>query len=196
MLKSIIFDFDGVIHDTFDLVYPISQQIHGFTVEEYKDMFNGNLYLHEKINEQNSKEFIDLSVKAFKDLQIEKHIREELLKIKNKFELFIVSSNSELILNEYFENNNIIHIFKKVLGVETHRSKIEKFNALKNEYGIAKHNSIFVTDTLGDILEANKAGLNTIAVDFGFHDRTRLEKGNPLKIISDFRELLPEIIKL
>ena len=46
---------------------------------------------------------------------------------------------------------------------------------------------------LGDLLEAHKAGIKSIAVDFGFHERERLEKGNPAKIISDFSEL-PEAI--
>ena len=47
-----------------------------------------------------------------------------------------------------------------------------------------------MTDTLGDILTANKIGINTIAVDFGFHKKERLKKGNPLKIISKFEDLL------
>ena len=99
-------------------------------------------------------------------------------------------------INEYFENNGIIHIFDRVLGVETHKSKVEKFKILMIEHGVTDENAIFVTDTLGDIFEAKKVGIRTIAVDFGFHERERLEKGKPLKIISDFRHLLPELEQL
>lgn len=28
-----------------------------------------------------------------------------------------------------------------------------------------------------------------VAVDFGYHERERLEKGNPFAIVSDFREI-------
>lgn len=196
MIKSVIFDFDGVIHNTFDVVYPLSRQIHGFTEEEYKDMFNGNLYNHKKINEENSRLFLALSTELFRNLQIEERIREELFKIRKKYDMYVVSSNSEPILNEYFENNNIIHIFEKILGVESHKSKVEKFKILKDQHGVNERNSIFITDTLGDILEANKVGLRTIAVDFGFHERERLIKGDPYKIISDFKDLLPEIHRL
>jgi phosphoglycolate phosphatase len=196
MLKSVIFDFDGVIHDTLDVVYPISRQIHGITLEEYKDLFNGNVYKSPMINEENSRLFLAMQLESFRKLQIESHIREELLKINDGYEMFIVSSNSEPILNEYFENNGIIHIFKKVLGIETNKSKVEKFKILMNEYGVNGDNSIFITDTLGDILEANRAGIRSIAVDFGFHERERLEKGSPIKIISDFRHLLPELASL
>ena len=36
-------------------------------------------------------------------------------------------------------------------------------------------------------------GVKTIAVDFGFHERERLEKGNPFKIVSSFDEMLKVI---
>ena len=49
--------------------------------------------------------------------------------------------------------------------------------------------------TLGDILEGHKAGVRTIAVDFGFHGRDRLEKGEPFKIVSSFEEVMEEIRK-
>jgi phosphoglycolate phosphatase-like HAD superfamily hydrolase len=52
---------------------------------------------------------------------------------------------------------------------------------------------IFITDTLGDIRAANKLGIKTIAVDFGYHERARLENGNPQKIISNFKDILPAV---
>ena len=195
-MKSVIFDFDGVIHDTLDLVYEISRQIHGISLEEYKDFFNGNVYQNAGIGDEEAKLFLAMQAEGFRKLQIERHIREELLKLKDEYELFIVTSNSEPILNEYFENNGIMDVFKRVLGVETHKSKVEKFRILMNEHGVEPETSVFITDTLGDILEANKAGLRTIAVDFGFHERERLQKGSPHTIISDFRDLRPEIEKL
>ena len=47
-----------------------------------------------------------------------------------------------------------------------------------------------MTDTLGDILEGKKAGVTVVAVDFGFHKRDRLEKGEPFRIVSNFDEIL------
>jgi HAD superfamily hydrolase (TIGR01509 family) len=190
MIKSIIFDFDGVIHDTFDLAYGVNKLVSNLTVEEYKDMFNGNLYAHPTVTLENENKYFAISSKLFNDLVIEEQTKAELLKLKDRFDLFIVSSNNEESLNAYLGNNGIMHVFKRVLGKETHRSKVEKFKILMDEHGVTKDNSIFVTDTLGDILEANKLGLTTIAVDYGFHERERLEKGNPHRIISDFNEVL------
>lgn len=198
MIKSIIFDFDGVIHDTLELAFNISKTLyHNLSLDDYRDFFNGNVYDGATTqDEEKNKKYFARQNKEFKELIIEREIKAELLKMKNQYDLFIVSSNMEITLNNYFENNNIIHIFKKVLGVETNKSKVAKFKTLQKEFNLTKENSIFVTDTLGDIREANKVGFNTIAVDFGFHDRTRLEKGKPLKIISDFKELLPFIQNL
>lgn len=39
--KAIIFDFDGVIHDTFELAYKVNVEILGesLTKEKYRDFF-------------------------------------------------------------------------------------------------------------------------------------------------------------
>jgi phosphoglycolate phosphatase len=197
MIKAIIFDFDGVIHDTLELAFNINKIIFpGITLNEYKDFFNGNIYDHKKVTPKASKKYFEMQEEEFKKLKIENEIKNELLKMKDKFTLFIISSNMEMTLNNYFENNAILHIFEKIFGAELHKSKIEKFKLLIDEYGLNKNNCIFVTDTLGDILEANKVNLNTIAVDYGFHEKERLKRGKPIKIVSSFRDILPTILKI
>lgn len=42
---------------------------------------------------------------------------------------------------------------------------------------------------LGDILEANKIHIKTIAVDFGYHDKKTLKIGKPFRIISRIDEI-------
>ncbi|MEI8343373.1 MAG: hypothetical protein WCF93_00310 [Candidatus Moraniibacteriota bacterium] len=50
-----------------------------------------------------------------------------------------------------------------------------------------------MTYTPGDILEGKEVGVEVIAVDFGFHKRDRLEKGEPFKIVSNFEEILESV---
>ena len=198
MIKAIIFDFDGVIHDTFELVYKINLEVlkHNISRDEYRDFFDDNLYKSSKITKESARQFFEKQNKAFQHLKIEKNIKEFLKKLYEKHSLFIISSNQEQALNTYFQNNNFINIFKEVLGMETDKSKIEKFKMVFEKYNLKAEECIFVTDTLGDILEGNKVGIKTIAVDFGFHEQERLKKGNPFKIVSNFRELDEEIKKL
>jgi phosphoglycolate phosphatase-like HAD superfamily hydrolase len=59
------------------------------------------------------------------------------------------------------------------------------------KYNITKENCLFITDTLGDLLEARKIGIRAIAFASGFHEKERLEKGNPINIVSSFEKLFP-----
>lgn len=194
--KAIIFDFDGVIHDTFDLAYKINVEIYGkkLSREDYRDFFNGNIYKNKQISEEASKRYFSLQNEKYKYLEVDENIKKNLTKLAEEYEIFIISSNQEEALNNYFHNNKFAHVFMEVLGLETHKSKVEKFKYLFKKYNLKAEDCIFVTDTLGDILEGNKIGIRTIAVDFGFHKRNRLEKGNPFKIVSSFDEII-EIIK-
>ncbi len=194
-VEAIIFDFDGVIHDTFELAYSINRSISKvkITKEEYKDFFNGNIYDRKEISEEHSTNFFREQNKAFEYLRIEKRVKLFLEDFSKNYPLFVISSNQECALNLYLNNNNLNNIFTEVLGQETHRSKVEKFNLIFRKHNLISDKCVFVTDTLGDILEANKVNVKTIAVDFGFHQRDRLEKGNPFKIVSILEEI-PKIV--
>jgi len=121
-----------VIHDTFDLAYKINIEAIGekLTEDEYRDFFNGNIFERIEITEENAKKFYELQNEAFKYLRLEDKIKINLEKLSEKYPLFIISSNQETALNIYFRNNNSTHIFKEILGMETHKSKVEKFKYL------------------------------------------------------------------
>lgn len=193
--KAIIFDFDGVIHDTFDLAYKINVEIYGekLSKEDYRDFFNGNIYKNKQINKDASERYFSLQNEKYKYLEVDENIKKNIKRLAEDYEIFIISSNQEEALNNYFQNNKFAHVFREVLGLETHKSKVEKFKYLFKKYNLKAEDCVFVTDTLGDILEGNKIGVRTIAVDFGFHKRDRLEKGNPFKIVSSFDEIIKTI---
>lgn len=201
-MKAVIFDFDGVIHDTYELAYQINVEISGGTLtrEQHRDFFDGNVFerviIDKKKEKIDSENFYRLQKEAFKHLKIDENIKNNLEKLSKEYSLFIISSNQEEVLHSYFHNNKFTHIFKEILGAETHQSKVEKFKYLFKKYNLKIEDCIFVTDTLGDIIEGNKVGIRTIAVDFGFHKRNRLEKGNPFKIVSSFDEVVETIKNL
>ena len=196
-LKAVIFDFDGVIHDTFEIGYNILKGNNAnFTHDDFRAHFDGNVFkIIDSQNKVSQNNFRDLEFDIFKSLKLEQNIRKELELLAKKYELYIISSNSIKNLNMYFENNNFTHIFKDIMAAETHKSKEEKFKILFEKYKLNNENCIFITDTVGDILEANKVKLKTIAVDFGFHENERLKKVNPYKLVSKFEDIRKEIEK-
>lgn len=78
-----------------------------------------------------------------------------------------------VLFDNYEEHYQIYHKRYKDMTRELHRKAFE-----------------------GNIFEANKIGIKTIAVDFGVHEKERLKKGNPYKIVSNFDELFDEIKKI
>lgn len=197
MIKAIIFDFDGVIHDTFEIAYKLDRQlIPDLTRDDCRDLFMGNLFEDKRITPEFLEKFHELQENVYKGLRIEEKIKNHLLDLKKKFRLFIVTSNKEAALKHYFDNNQLHNFFEDILGLETHKSKKEKFRVLLDRYRLNKGECIFVTDTLGDLIEANHFGLKAIAVDFGFHSKQILEKGRPLAIISDLSEIESQIKKI
>ena len=66
------------------------------------------------------------------------------------------------------------------------------FKLIKEKYNVDSNDLLFVTDTSGDIREAEEAGVPTIGVTWGGHDRHYLTRGghkNIVKIVDTVAEL-------
>src|SRR6266567_670182 len=119
-MKTIIFDFDGVIHDTFELAHAVYNEAYGINIsaDKFKDFFNGNVFESWEESGRDDEKFFELQKEAFLLLKIDENIKQNLKKLSEKYSLFIVSSNQESNLNTYFQNNGFLHIFKEILGAE------------------------------------------------------------------------------
>ena len=192
MIKVIIFDFDGVIVNEYSMHYELSKkQIRGITEDEFKKLFEGNIHTErEKLKSRDTG--FDLKHhfnEHEKTVLIESGISKTLKELSKKYVLGIISSAKESGVVECIKNSKLENVFSFFYGYETHKLKTEKFNLVLQKFNISKDECVFVTDTLGDILEAKKIGIKTVAVDYGYHNKNTLLKGNPIKIISKLSEL-------
>jgi phosphoglycolate phosphatase len=191
MKKVVVFDFDGVLAESLDLWFRINQSNNpGLTKEEYSAMSHGSY-----IDAFENKKLVST------DAGLEEY-RRELLKIetpnsivsfiKNNSEKYIfaiVSSGNEVTIKSFLVKEGIENKFSTILGYESHKSKTVKLTDLSSMYGVATKDTVFVTDTLGDVMEAHQAGVKSIGVLWGLHDRTTLERGKPEVIIDDPSQL-------
>jgi len=198
MAKAIIFDFDGVLADTFDKALDICRQLFtDVTLDDFLNHHNGNVYEKPVMKfDKKGEEFYHQEYLKRADANRFFPLIGQLELICKNYKLYIISSNSEISIKKYLKLTGADKYFERVMGVETEKSKKTKFRMLFDEYGYKPDECVFVTDTLGDILEAKHAKIKTIAVTWGYHDKKRLESGNPEIIINDFSQLLPAIEKI
>ncbi len=69
------------------------------------------------------------------------------------------------------------------MGADVHKSKVEKIKMVFEKYSIGPKDCIFITDTLGDMREAEKTGIDAIGVTWGFHKIETLEQGEPFRLV-------------
>ena len=197
-MEAIIFDFDGVIHNTFDFHRGKIKEYFGveLSADEYRDMHNGNFYAHgvAELKEADWSGYSDFIRTDQTNLRIDAKMKEGLLALREHYALFIITSAVTRSVLDYLESNGLGGVFREVLGMDLHASKVDKFKMLFKKYALRSEDCLFVTDTLGDILEANEVGVKTIAVDFGFHGRETLKKGKPFKIVSSVAQLFEEVM--
>lgn len=196
-IKAVIFDFDGVIHDTIELAYGIFKQISPQSSrDDYRAYFNGNVLegVRRELTKTQREKFRKLEAKQFESLIVDSQIKEQIELLSNEYDLYIISSNTFKNIGSYLERNGLTGNFKDVLASEVGHSKLDKFRVLFEKYNIEVNSCVFVTDTLGDIREAHSAFLKTIACSFGFHSRERVMEGDPFAIASSFNEVR-ELIK-
>ncbi len=198
MIKVIIFDFDGVIVNEYLMHYEsIKKQIANLTEAEFKKLFEGNFGSEkEKLKSRHTGDIKQYFNEHKKTVLIQPEIRKSLKELSKEFTLGIITSARESGTIECIKNSQLEGVFLFVYGLETHKLKTEKFNLALQKFNVSKNECIFVTDTLGDILEANEIGIKTVAVDYGYHDKKTLMKGNPIKIISDLSELKDVVKKI
>ncbi len=194
--KFVLFDFDGVIADSFSLSYAI--QHHFFprlTEQAYREMFGGNIYeSHKLLIESESpvtrEEWFAKYMPRMKDeVHLFKGMDSIVRKIADQYALVIISSGTNHVIEDFLVRHDLELCFRAVLGADVHESKVEKIRMVFERFDTSPAQSVFITDTLGDMKEAKEHELGVIACSWGYHERAVLEQGLPFRIVDEPAQL-------
>lgn len=185
----LLFDVDGVIVDSFDIVYEgvrhFIEQKGGdaVTQEQFRDSFNGNAL---KINLElaglsDSKELTEDDLKVlfagYEKTSIVEGMSDVLAELAEHNTLVVITSTHIEPITAKFEEVGIHDLFAAYLGPMADASKNKKVVMAMEEFGPNTDEVYFISDTLGDLLEVKDiGGLKRVGVSWGYHDYGRLEK--------------------
>lgn len=204
--KTIIFDFDGTLVNSENLIYSIyfklKDELGLKTISSQKLRTFRHLSLKEKIS------FINIS--PFKLPKIVKRIQEEMGKnldeiswnpgiisllkklSEENFQVGVLSSNSINNLNSFFLSSQISY-FDFVYSGNNLFGKDKDLKKLIKEKGLAKESILYVGDEVRDIEACQKVRIDIAAICWGFEEKELLKKHSPTYLLDDPKELL-EII--
>lgn len=200
----IIFDFDGVLADSFDNFFSLirdSMESIGLslTPNQYRNLFVGNIhqgfsdFIH---NESGYKAFSKFRKNNYDKYYYNKHHRIKLfsgaiefLKDINKYYILsIASSGKEYNIKDLLEENGIKNLFATILA-NSATSKEGMIKDILDKSPNALEKTFFITDTVGDIKVAKKCGLKTVAITWGFHSKKMLKSAKPDFTANSFKEV-------
>ena len=198
--KTIIFDFDGVLADSFEMFYLLISQsmyIAGFTISrtQYRNLFLGNIHKEFRKflkTEEKYKLFTDFRSSNYARYYARTKLFDEVVnflqQIKENYFIAIASSGKRDAIVKLLQKNRIKHYFDLICATD----KMTKENMLMDIISKSGNNSretIMVTDTVGDLIVAKKMGIKTVAVTWGFHSAETLKSAKPDYIARNFKIL-------
>lgn len=212
MEKLVIFDFDGVIVDSFDVWYKINAYAFrraldkNLTRNQYRDCYMNELNNGLKALASGKKAYQKL--KNFKNA----HREEFFLKYYSKVKLFpfiksliykLKELNVKLVIVTSSTNPaGVMNLLKKfkldknftVALSSEGESKIAYLKRIMTTFNSKPKDIFFITDTYNDVKWGNKVGIKTIGVLWGFHSKQILIKAKPDFIVKDYKDII-RIIK-
>lgn len=194
MLKAVVFDFDGVIADSFKAVYEIQTKtaLHFGKApkyknhEEFRNLFTTDwrrfyrevLNISEKDLPEAGKVFKKEINNILHDIEIFDGMHEVISRLHKKYKIGIVSSNVSGVVNSMLKQFGIIDYVDYVIGGESGKLKPDPEPLLKciSALGVKPDEACFIGDTEDDILTGKNARIKkVIAVSYGFQPASRLK---------------------
>ncbi len=201
MSKVVLFDYDGTILNSMDVVYKEYNKIadkYGMKkVASFKDfmlLYDTNIYdsfFKLGLDKNRVKEFISdfrrPLIEADDELDLFDKMNDVVERISKKNKIIVITSNVTEVVQHSINNHGVKGV-SEVIGGDKEISKVKKIKSIIEKYH--GRQIYYVGDTKGDIVEAKKVGVIAIAVTWGHHSKKKLSEAGADFIVYKPEELL------
>ena len=203
MTKTIIFDFDGTLADTFELIVSITNRLSpkfGYQPVAEEDIAKLQNLSSRDIVRQSGISYLKIPFlirrlrKELKNRIAEVNlfpgIKELIIDLKAEgYSLGILTSNSQDNVKKLMTLNDVENGFDFIYGNATLLGKHKTLAKLLKRDKLNPQDVFYVGDETRDIDAAKKAGVIAIAVSWGFNSAEALAENNPDFLASNPQEL-------
>jgi phosphoglycolate phosphatase len=208
---NILFDLDGTLTDSFlSIANSWKYALKKLNIEIDPDILR--TFIGPPLEKTFSEYFkfnkgnIEIGKKYYREYFLEKGLYENTLydgienllkEINARNKICILATSKPIVFAEkIIKYLNIDAYFKYTVGGNLEGTFVEKEDIIKyiiENYNLKKAETIMVGDRKYDVIGANKNGIKSIGVLYGYGSRAELENENPEYIINSVKEIL-EII--
>lgn len=200
-MKALIFDFDGVLADSFDAFYQLIRASFSsvdleLTEDQYRDFFLGNVHsaFRKMIPEDDHyQKFLEFRHQHFDQyyftVKLFPEVPEFVKKIPGRHLLLIASSGKLEHIIRLLSAAGIRDNFR-VISANEQPSKETTILEILDQLQVYPNEAAFISDTVGDLKLGQRLGLKAIAVGWGFHGSETLKSVKPDFLAVNFNELL------
>jgi len=213
MIKAVLFDLDGTLIDSSEGITKSVQHalkeygIEENNLEELKKFIGpplwGSFVNYYGFSKEQALEAVDKFRERYNKIGLFEcclypGVRECLEELKAKgYLVAVASSKPEVTCKRILEYHNVLGLFDEVSGA-TMDGRIEtKEEVLNQLFGrwpdVSREEMVLVGDTIFDIEGANKVGLKSIGVSFGFGSVGQMESAGAISIIDHMNELMQAV---
>ncbi len=202
MYKLVIFNFDGVIADTYDVLKRVYDRLKddfrfkNMSEDDRENLRELSMFQLMKafhVPFYKLPKFLQEVIPIYKETMVTAPlfdgIRETVEKLKGQgSDVVILSSNNPKLIRKFLKHHDF-EVFDKVVGGAAFFNKQTRLNSVIKSYKVDHIEAIYVADERRDIEACKKINLPIAAVTWGYDDYKVLGAGRPTYLVQDLEDL-------
>ena len=210
-LKAILFDLDGTLRDTQEVVYGAvlhALKVHGageLTKEDIGPYMHHHTAVYQKFLSHIDLEVFEKTYRGklrerWMDVVLFPHAMEAVQALHAEgYRMAIVTSATQDGTEAFLHERGLAAFFDSVSGVRpgiAPKPAPDLVLDALNKLGVLPGDAIMVGDMIADIESAKAAGVRCLGVTYGFNGKDELVKAGAIHIVDSLTELQPYLERL